>query len=62
MARTMVKSINKRLANEYPEILDLSYILALAEITWPKYGLSAKDLSEQDDYLLELIKIISSQL
>lgn len=54
----MVRNLNKRLALEFPEILELNHLLNLAEMTWPKYGLSAKDLSAMDDYTKELINIL----
>jgi hypothetical protein len=54
----MVKSLNKKLALEYPEILELNDLLQLAEMTWVRYGLSAKDLSRTDAYILNLLRIL----
>lgn len=39
----------------HPAYVELSALLDLAAITWPRYGLSAADLSRLDEYTRQLI-------
>ena len=48
------------IVNDYPEYTELNTILALAGATWPKFGLSAGELSalyNDDPYLFELVRL-----
>lgn len=58
-SKVMVDRIWQRLATDHPDYLELSNILHLATITWPKFGISAAELSQMDPHLLEMIKILA---
>lgn len=45
------------LAREFPDYIELHLLLNLAAQTWPRFGLSARDLAEMDEFLLELMKV-----
>ena len=56
----MVKKLMSTIVNDYPEYTELNTILALAGATWPKFGLSAGELSalyNDDPYLFELVRL-----
>lgn len=57
-SKPMVDKIWERLAADHPDYLELSNILHLASLTWPRFGLSAAELSQLDPYTLEMIKIL----
>lgn len=52
----MAGQIARALAAEYPEYLELKAILDLARVTWPRFGLSAAELSRMDGWQVEMIK------
>jgi len=53
MARQSVDYITR----EFPEYVEVSGLLTLASETWPRFGISAQDLMDADDYEQELIRI-----
>ncbi len=52
----MARQFLSGLASEFPEYVELNGLLRLAAVTWPRFGLSAVDLAEMDDWTLELLK------
>jgi len=46
------------LAAEFPEYVELNSLLSLAAKTWPRFGIDAAQLSEMDDFQLEMIRIM----
>jgi hypothetical protein len=57
-SKAMVDKVWQRLATDHPDYLELSSILHLASHTWPKFGISAAELSQLDPHTLEMIKIL----
>lgn len=54
----MANSVWQRLATEYPEYPELYNLLALAAVTWPRYGLGVDSLSKMSDSELALLKMM----
>ncbi len=54
----MVDELWNRLAHDHPDYIELSNILFLASHTWPKFGISAAELSHFDPYQVDQIKIL----
>ena len=53
----MVNQLHGRLAEEFPDYMELVSLLNLAAVTWPRFGLSVKDLSELDYLTLEFLRV-----
>lgn len=53
----MVEQLSRSLAAEFPEYAELTALLRLAAQTWPRYGLSADDLSKLDPWTMEMLRI-----
>ena len=53
----MAEQLSHTLAAEFPEFITLNQILRLAAVTWPRFGLSAADLAQMDDWQLEMLKV-----
>jgi len=56
----MQKKLMATIVNNYPEYTELNTVLALAELTWPKFGLSAGELSHlynDNPYLFDLVRL-----
>jgi hypothetical protein len=53
----MAEQFISSLAAEFPEFIKLNSILQLARRTWPRVGLSAADLSQMDDFTLEMLRV-----
>lgn len=51
----MLKRLRRQLAREFPEYIELSNLLALAAVTWRKYGISATDLQKMDQMKVEML-------
>lgn len=52
----MSRQFSHTLAAEFPEYIELNELLNLAAVTWPRFGLSAADLAEMDDWTLEMLR------
>lgn len=52
----MARQALRRLAEEFPDYLELRDLLRLASLTWPKYGLSADKLARMDSLDLEMLR------
>lgn len=51
----MAEFVQAHIHENHPAYVELSALLDLAAITWPRYGLSAADLSRLDEYTRQLI-------
>jgi hypothetical protein len=51
------RQFSHTLAAEFPEYVELNELLDLAAVTWPRFGLSAADLAELDDWTLEILRM-----
>lgn len=56
----MVRRITARLVEEHPDYVELQNLLALAADTWPRFGISAGELAEMDDWTLALVRLVIS--
>lgn len=54
----MAEQLARALASEFPEYAELTALLRLAAQTWPRYGLSAGDLSKLDPWIMEMLRIM----
>lgn len=52
----MTEQLARALAAEFPEYAELTALLRLAAQTWPRYGLSAGDLSKLDPWIMEMLR------
>lgn len=52
----MSRQLAHSLAAEIPEFYQVQSLLSLAAQTWPRFGLSAGDLAEMDDWSIEVIR------
>lgn len=51
----MVKRLQAKLRQDFPEFLELDALLNMASLTWQRYGISAGELSELEDIQKEMI-------
>lgn len=49
--------MSRAIVDEFPEFIELSALLKLAAVTWPRFGLSAAQLAEMDLWALELLRV-----
>lgn len=54
----MARQFAEAITVEFPEFLELRNILNMAVITWPRFGLSAMDLSKMDSWQVEMLRVI----
>jgi len=54
----MAEQFLSTIAQEFPEVIEAQNILNLASITWPKYGISALDLSEMDMWRVTVLETL----
>lgn len=57
-SKAMIDKIWERLATDHPDYIELSSLFHMASYTWPKFGISAAELSQLDPHTLEMIKIL----
>jgi hypothetical protein len=53
----MSQQLAHSLAQEIPEYFEIQNILRLAAQTWPRFGISAGELSQLDSWTVELLRV-----
>jgi hypothetical protein len=53
----MSQQLTLSLAEEIPEYFEMQNILRLAAQTWPRFGISAGELSQLDAWTIELLRV-----
>lgn len=53
----MARQLSDYIVREFPDYVEMSNLLALAAKTWPRFGISARDLAQAEEYEQELIRI-----
>jgi len=54
----MVKRVNQRIMDEYPDYLELRYLAQIAAQSWPKFGISLADLTGMELWQVEMVKLL----
>ena len=54
----MARQFTQALAAEFPEVIELQNLLNLAAFTWPKYGISANELSQMDEWTKLVLQVL----
>ena len=52
----MVRQIEGDIMEKHPDYVEIIDYMSLSILTWAKFGLSMKDLTQLDEYTLALIK------
>ena len=53
----MALQLSHTLAAEFPEFTYFSNLLDMAQVTWPRYGLSAESLAGMDEWQRQMLLI-----
>jgi hypothetical protein len=53
----MSRQLAHSLAQEIPEYFEMQNILRMAAQTWPRFGISAGELSQLDSWTVELLRV-----
>jgi len=53
----MAERLTAQIESEHPDFVELRYLLNLAAETWPRWGLSVAELSQLDEYTLQMLAI-----
>lgn len=53
----MAGQLARAIAAEFPEFIEFKALLDLAAVAWPRFGLSAADLSRLDVWQIEMLRI-----
>lgn len=54
----MAGQLARAIADEFPEYLALKGLLDLASVTWPRFGVSAAELSRMDLWDVEMLRLM----
>ncbi len=53
----MARQATDYIVREFPDYVEIHNLLSLAANTWPRFGISAGDLADADEFQQELIRI-----
>lgn len=53
----MAGQMARAITNEFPDYLEFKGIMDLAAVTWPRFGLSAVELSQLDNWQVEMLRV-----
>jgi len=53
----MSQQLTLSLAQEIPEYFEMQSILRMAAQTWPRFGISAAELTHLDSWTIELLRV-----
>ena len=52
------RQIEREIIENHPDYVEVYNLASIAAKTWPRFGLSIKDISQMDDYTLSLIRTL----
>lgn len=54
----MAEQLAHTLAAEFPQYFELRNLLTMASQTWPRFGISAAELSQMSEWQIEMLRVM----